>query len=74
MTSPTIAVGDLVLVRIGLPNSGVNQEGPFPVVKTASQQGHLKTVWNVGPNGTIESVSIANVFKHHPRRAEASLS
>lgn len=67
-TLPTTEVGDLVLVRKGLPNSGVNHKGPFPVVKTASQQGHLETVWYVGPNGTIESASIANVY--HPRRDE----
>lgn len=69
-TIPRIEVGDLVLVRKGLSNSCSNHRGPFSVVKTASQQGILKTVWYVGPNGTVESASIANVFKYHPRRDE----
>lgn len=49
-----IEVGDFVLVKKGLPNLGANHTGPFSVVKTASRQGHLKTIWHIGPNNTIE--------------------
>lgn len=65
---PNLKVDDLVLVRKGIPGSSASFSGPYRVVKTAAQQGILKTIWYLGPNETTETASIGNVFQYYPRR------
>lgn len=65
---PHLKVNDLVLVRKGIPGSNASFSGPYRIVKTAAQQGILKTIWYLGPNETTETASIGNVFQYYPRR------
>lgn len=65
---PNLKVDDLVLVRKGISGSSANFCGPYRVLKTATQQGVLKTIWYMGPNERMETASIGNVFQYYPRR------
>lgn len=66
-TIPNLKV-DLVLVRKRISGSSANFCGPYRVLKTATQQGVLKTIWYMGPNEVMETASIGNVFQYYPRR------
>lgn len=65
---PDIQVGDLVLVRKGLPGAQMVLLGPFTVLQTAKKQGILKTIGYTDDTGRFELATIANVYKYHPRR------
>lgn len=67
---PDIEVEDHVLVRKGIGSTNATFYGPFPVVKTASQHGVLKTIWYLGATGQTECASIGNVFKYYTRRCK----
>ena len=66
---PDIMPGDMILVRKGL-DAKFPFIGPFSVLKTAKQQGILKTVYYQGLRGKREEAWIGNVLPYHPRRDE----
>lgn len=68
---PEIDPGSMVLVRKGL-DSKTPFTGPYFVVKTAKQQGLLKTIYYNGPSGRIEEASVGNVLPYYHRQGNDS--
>lgn len=68
---PDIDPGSMILVRKGL-DSKVPFTGSYLVVKTAKQQGLLKTLYYTGPNGRTEEASVRNVVPYYQRKGNDS--
>lgn len=65
---PPITVGDAVMIWKGLPGQQQHLTGPFPVIKTASKCGVLKTIGYTNADGNMEVAAIKNALLYHPRR------